>query len=119
MDGLGNDEQVLVVALEALEGVFAEIARVGFLAVDEEHGTFNLAGIGKYGGVEESEARCDVPALARIDGTRVESARRLEEITSTFFFIIVWVLILYTGTKLLRKKHTVHTPILGIITNSH
>ena len=44
MDGSGDDEEFLVVALQLGKGALAEIAAVGLLAVDQEHRRLNLSG---------------------------------------------------------------------------
>ena len=36
--GAGDNQQLLVVAVQFLVGVLAEVARMGFLPVDEQHG---------------------------------------------------------------------------------
>lgn len=72
MYGTGHNQQAFVAALEALEGVFAEIARVGLFAMDQHHRTLYLVSIGKYRSIEEGEARGQIPALSRIDGTGVK-----------------------------------------------
>lgn len=46
MAGTGDDEELLVVAGELLEGVFAEVAGMGLFAVDEEDGAADFTGVG-------------------------------------------------------------------------
>ena len=45
MDCAGDDEQLLVVALELLVGILAEIAGMGILAVNEEDCALDFTGI--------------------------------------------------------------------------
>lgn len=47
------NHQLLVVAFQLLEGVFAEVARVGIFAMYQQHGTAYLAGIGKDRHIDE------------------------------------------------------------------
>ena len=49
-----------------LEGIFAEIAAVCLLAMDEKHGSINLCGPGQQRLVQETLAADDVPAVVGV-----------------------------------------------------
>ena len=51
--GARDDHQLLVVALQFFESVFAEVTGVGFLAVDDQYGVADLPGVGEKGHVHE------------------------------------------------------------------
>ena len=55
------------------KGIFAEIAAVGFFAVDQEHRRRNLRGPGKQGLVQETLAADDVPTIGGIAEVQVPS----------------------------------------------
>ena len=64
--GAGDDHEFLVGAGQQAEGVLAEIAAVGLLAVDEEDGILDLAGPGQQGLVQEALAADDVPPVVGV-----------------------------------------------------
>ena len=43
VDGAGDEEELLVVALQTLEGVLAEVAGVGLVAMDDEDGVADFS----------------------------------------------------------------------------
>ena len=77
MAGAGHDEEALVGACELREDGFAEVAGVGFFAVDDEDGAADFAGVGHQGGIEEGNGGGDVPALGGVERAGVVAARGL------------------------------------------
>ena len=77
MVGVGDDVQLLVVARQPPERILAEIARVRTLAVEQQHGAADLAGIGQKGHVEKRQRGGRVPALVGVERPPVIAARRL------------------------------------------
>ena len=75
--GARHNQQLLVVALQFLEGILAEVAGVGLFAVYNQDGAAYFAGIRQDGHVDERERRGDVPAQAGVDGAGVVAALRL------------------------------------------
>ena len=75
--GAGDEQQLLVVALQPGEGVAAEVARVRLVAMDHEHGAADLTGIGEQLCVEQRQRGRDVPAAGGVERARVVAARRL------------------------------------------
>ena len=73
MGGSWDDKQFLVAFFgafsnhmpsgHALEGIFAEVAAVSLLAVDEKHRSLNLLRPGKEGLVQKTLAADNVPAI--------------------------------------------------------
>ena len=55
MDCARDDEQLLVVALELLVGILAEIAGMGILAVNEEDCALDFTGIRQERHIEEGQ----------------------------------------------------------------
>ena len=51
--GTRDDHEFFVRTLELLESTLAEVARMGFLAVDDEHRTLDLTGVGEQRHVHE------------------------------------------------------------------
>lgn len=45
----GNNQQLLVISLQFLEGILAEIARMGFLPVNHEHGAADFPAVRQQG----------------------------------------------------------------------
>ena len=64
-----------VSARHALEGVLAEVAAVGLLTVDEQHGVLNLVRPAEQRLVEERLTADDVPAVGRVAAALVVAAR--------------------------------------------
>lgn len=64
--GIGYYEQFLIVAVEQLERVLAEVARVGLLTVNYHDGTFKFAGIFKEFEVDKGESRGDIPSVGGV-----------------------------------------------------
>ena len=53
MDGSGDQHQLLVIPFQLLEGVFAEIAGVSLVAVDEKDGASDLIAVLQDGMIQE------------------------------------------------------------------
>lgn len=67
MVGSGDDEELFVVSLEFLEGVFAEIAGVGLLSMYEEYGVAYLVAVREYGHVDEGQRGGLVPPVVGVE----------------------------------------------------
>ena len=61
MIGAGNDQQLLVAALQTPERILAEVARMGLFAVNEQHGAADLVAVGQQGRIEERQRRGRIP----------------------------------------------------------
>ena len=84
----GDDHEFFVRALELLEGTLAEVARMGFLAVNDEHWAFDFTRVGKQRHVHEGERTRRVPTLVGVQGTRMIAAlRKLLRIESRCLFL--------------------------------
>ena len=59
--GSRNNQQLLVVALQLLEGIFTEIARMGFLSVNHEHGAADFPAVRQEGHIDERERGGGIP----------------------------------------------------------
>ena len=55
-----------VLSRHALKGIFAEVAAVGLLAMDKQHGCLNLVRPAEQRLVEERLTADDVPAVGRV-----------------------------------------------------
>ena len=75
--GSRNNQQLLVVTLQLLEGIFTEVARMGFLSVNHEHGTTYLIAIRQDGHVHERQGGSLVPPVVGVQRTLVIAARGL------------------------------------------
>ena len=73
----GDEQQLLVAALQPGKGVAAEVARVRLVAVDDEHGAADLIGVGEQLRVEQRQRGRDVPAVGGVERARVVAARGL------------------------------------------
>ena len=111
MDGTGDDHEFLVVRVFAVFdhvgiGVFAEIAGMGVLAVNQKDCASDLIGILKDRLVDKALAADDVPAAVGIQGTGV--------IASLSFVIVV--VILHKERRVFRKRidHTAAKFILAV-----
>ena len=63
MRGSGDYHKFLVTSGHQSVGIFAEIAAVGFLAVDEENRILDLAGPCKQRLIHETLASDDIPSV--------------------------------------------------------
>ena len=79
MHSVWHDEQFLVVSFQLFEHIFAEVAGMGVLAMDEEHSRADLVSIRQNGLVDERERGCHVPSVVGAEGAFVVAARGLVE----------------------------------------
>ena len=77
VDSAGDEEQLLVVALQTLEGVLAEVAGVGLVAMDDEDGVADFLNKSQDGLVEDGQDGGDVPALVGVQRAGMLTARGL------------------------------------------
>ena len=73
----GDNDELLVVAFEKLESVFAEVAAVRLFAVDDHHRALYFARVCKQFRVYERKKRRLVPSTVRVERPPVVAARRL------------------------------------------
>ena len=74
------NQQLLVVAIEFLESILAEITRMGLLAMNKQDCAAYLAGIGHNRHVYERQGRCDGKTFIRAERTGMVSALCLVEV---------------------------------------
>lgn len=72
-----HDDERLVLALEELERVLAEVARMSLLAVNEQDGAPDFSRIRQERHVDEGQRRGRIPPAVRIERTLVVPALRL------------------------------------------
>ena len=72
-----DNEKLLVVALQLIKGIFAEIPRMGLLAVNKENGASDFARVREERHRHEGERRGHVPGAVGVDGASMEASRRL------------------------------------------
>ena len=64
--GAGNDHELFVVAGEFLKGVFAEIQRMSFFTVDDQHGVSDFISKRQKRSVDEGKRGSLIPVSVRV-----------------------------------------------------
>ena len=72
-----DQQEFLVVPLQLLKRVLAEIRRVRRVAVNHEDGIANLSAVLENRHVHKGECRRQIPSVRGVDGTRMVAARGL------------------------------------------
>ena len=94
MDRAGNDHQFFIVTFQKLEGITAQIAGMGLVAMDHQHGAVNLIRVGEQAHIHEGGLCIDSPAIIGIERTGMITAFRL----------VIVIVIFYEERRVLRKR---------------